>query len=111
MGTSRDVFESLPSRDGPSSTLFENSKNLASSSCGLKESVTGKIMEQGEGLRREPQGSTTPHPRVAGVPGPSCRAGQTYLRKYVTENPRHPISDVHLGKSQTQWTFSAGRSI
>ena len=34
MGTSGNVFESLPAREGPSSALFENSKNLASYSCG-----------------------------------------------------------------------------
>ena len=35
VGTSGNVFEILPGREGRTSTLFENSKNLASSSCGL----------------------------------------------------------------------------
>ena len=35
MGASGNVFASLPAREGPSSALFENSRNLASSSCGF----------------------------------------------------------------------------
>ena len=35
MGTSGNVFESQPARDGPSSAFFEHPKNLASSSCGF----------------------------------------------------------------------------
>ena len=68
LGTSANVFDRLRARDGPSSALFENSKNLASSSCGLRQSDTGKIMEQGEGVRREPQGCTIPTPRFAMIP-------------------------------------------
>ena len=34
LGTSGNVFESLPARGEPSSAFFENLKNLASSSCG-----------------------------------------------------------------------------
>ena len=41
MGTSGKVFESLPARDGPTAALFENSKNLASSSYGLRPDITG----------------------------------------------------------------------
>ena len=35
MSTSRNVVESLLAREGPPSALFQNSKNVASSSCGL----------------------------------------------------------------------------
>ena len=33
VGTSGNVIESLPAREGPSSALFDNSRNIASSSC------------------------------------------------------------------------------
>ena len=61
METSGNVFESLPAREGPSAALFENSKNLASSSCGL---VPGHTMEHGRRMRRDPQSSSTPTPRL-----------------------------------------------
>ena len=46
VGTAGHVFEDLPAPDEPSSALFGNSKNLASSSCRLKPFDTGKIAEQ-----------------------------------------------------------------
>ena len=42
------------------SSLRENSRNLASSSCGLGPGTTGHIMEHGGGVRREPQSSSIP---------------------------------------------------
>ena len=45
-GTSGHVFEGLLARGEPSSALFENSKNLASSSCRLRLIDTGKIAEK-----------------------------------------------------------------
>ena len=44
MGTSGNVFERLPGREGPPSALFGNSKNLASSSRGLRHGTTGNTM-------------------------------------------------------------------
>ena len=51
MGTSGNDFESLLAQGEPSSALFENSKNLASSSCGLSTLGTGQIL--GTGRRSE----------------------------------------------------------
>ena len=44
MGTSGNVFESLLAREGPLSALFENSRNLESSSRGLRPDITGNTM-------------------------------------------------------------------
>ena len=63
MGTSGNVFDSPPAREGPSSALLENSRNLASSSCGLGPGNTGNRMEHGRGVRQEPQSSSIPTPR------------------------------------------------
>ena len=63
MGTSGNVFESLLAREGPSSALFENSRNLASSFRGLKHDITGNRTEHGRGVRRDPQSSSIPSPR------------------------------------------------
>ena len=53
LSTSGNVFESLHAQGGPSLTL-ENSKNLASPSCGFCPIGTGKIAEPGEGEGCEP---------------------------------------------------------
>ena len=44
--TSGHVSEGLPAREGPSSSVFEDSKNSPSSSCGLG---SGNTMENGKG--------------------------------------------------------------
>ena len=73
----RDSCQQLDTRN--------SSKNLASSSCGLRPGDTGPILEQREGVRREPQSFTTP-------------------------TPRFPSRNCISGTCQTQWTFSAGKS-
>ena len=50
-------------REGPPSALFENSRNLASSSRGLRLDTTGNTMRPEKELRREPQESSAPVPR------------------------------------------------
>ena len=63
-GTSGNVFESLPARESRSSALFENSKSMASSYRGLGPGNTGNIMEHGRSVRRGPQSSSIPTPRL-----------------------------------------------
>ena len=91
LGASGHVFESLPVRGEPSSAFFVNSKHLASSSCRLKSIDTGKIAEQGKGLRKEPQNHTTPTPRFArkfSTWNPLYRTGGTY--------PQNSMKDLGL---------------
>ena len=59
LGTSGHVFEGPPARAEPSSALFQNSKNLASSSRRLRPIDTGKVMQQGGGVRRRAAGFYT----------------------------------------------------
>ena len=40
-GTSGNVFESPLARKGPPSAFFENSRNLSSSSCGMRQNAAG----------------------------------------------------------------------
>ena len=100
LGTPGNVFESLLVRGEPSSAHFENSKNLASSSCGLRAVDRGKIKEQGEGMRQEPQSSTIPIPRLA--------------RNHATWNPcksywRNLFSKLYDGKSEKSNLGAASR--
>ena len=94
---SGNVFESLPARGEPSSALFENSRGLASSCCGLRPGNTDNILEQGERVRPEPQSCTIRTPRFAQVPGPLYRTGGTYFQNCMMETPRCSISELHLG--------------
>ena len=99
LGTSGNVFEGLPARGEPSSALFENEKNLASSSCGLKSIGTGKIVEPRGG--QEAQDSTNPTPRFVtefSTWNPQYRAGGTYPQICMMEFPRTRISELHFGK-------------
>ena len=61
---------------------------------------TGHIMQHGEGVRREPQSSTIPTPQHVRNAAwtPSHRTGGTHSQHGMMENPRHPISELHLGK-------------
>ena len=114
MGTPGHVFEGLPARDGPSAA-FENPKNWASSSCGLRPIGTGTILEQREGVRQEPQGFTIPTPRFARnltTWNLLCRARGTCPQHFFDGNPRNPISELHFGKfPDSVDSFSVGRSI
>ena len=82
LGTSGHVIDGLLARGEPSSALYENSKNLASSSCRLRPIDTSKIAEQEEGLRRKRRIIQVPTPRFA--------------RNFATWNP-HKLYD---GKSE-----------
>ena len=79
LGRSGHVFEGLLARGETSSALFENSKNLASSSCRLRAIDTGRISEQG--LRKEPKNLTILTPRFA--------------MKFSTWNPLYRTGGTH----------------
>ena len=53
MGTLRNVFERPPAQGGPPAALFENSKNLASSSRGLRPDITGNTKRPESEMRRD----------------------------------------------------------
>ena len=78
----------------------KNSKNLASSSCGLRPLDTGKIMEQGEGVRREPQGSTILTPRFA------TNHAEPFISHW-----RNVFSKLYDGKSEKSNLGAASRKI
>ena len=91
LDTSGNVFESLPAREGPSSAVFENSRNLASS-CGLRPDITGNTMVPEREMRREPQNSSILVPccpkRRAGIKkhtGDSFNGMMDYLRIQFSE--------------------------
>ena len=114
-GTSGNVFESLLAREGPSSALFENSQNLASSSCpDLGPGITGNMKANGRGVRREPQSSSIPTP---------CSSQDIATMKPLNSYWRNLFSQWYDGlpeiadlgnassiNSQTLRNFKAGKS-
>ena len=73
-----NVFESLLARELPPSAPFENPKNLASSSCGLRRDVTGGIMVLEREMRREPRNSSISVPRFQKEAGVFDHTDGTY---------------------------------
>ena len=73
-----EFFESLPIRDGPSSALFENSRNLASSSRRYRPDIAGNTLEHERGVRWEPQSSSIPAPQFQTGSGILNHTGGTH---------------------------------
>ena len=63
MGTPGNVFERLFARGGQTSTIFDNSRNLAHLSLKLGPDVEGHTRRLEIEMRREPQNSSIPVPR------------------------------------------------
>ena len=101
MGSLGNVFESLLAREGPSSALFENSQNLASSSCGLRYGTTGYIVKHERGVRQEPESSTIPTPRFnqgVATMNPMSHIGGTFSLNGMMDYTRFLTSEMHIGK-------------
>ena len=98
VGTSGIVFERLPAREGRTSSLFDNSKNLASSSHGLRPDIPGNTKRPEREMKREPQDSLIPVPRFQSVGGFLNHTGGTYSHGGMIDLPRFPISELHLGE-------------
>ena len=88
MGTPENVFERLPAREGPPSALFENSKNLASSSRRLTPDISGNTTVPEREMRREPQNGT-------------------YSHDGLMECTRYLFSEMHPGKFPDSMEFQS----
>ena len=97
--TSGNVFESLPARKGPPSALFENSRNLASSSRGLRPDTTGNTKRLERELIRKPQNSSILVPRFPKGPGHFDHTGG------MIDYPRFP--EMHVGKFPDSMEFQS----
>ena len=79
VGTLGNVFERLPVREGRTSAFFDNSKNLASYSRGLRPDIPGNTKRPDSEMRREPQNSSILVPRFQSGGGWLSHIGGTYL--------------------------------
>ena len=107
MCASGNVLESLPVREGQPSVLFGNSRNLASSSAGLRHNTAGNTMVPEREVRQEPQDSSISVPRFQEWAGRLNHTGRTYSHNGVTDYPRYPISEMHLGTFPDSMEFQS----
>ena len=109
VGTSGNVFERSLALEGLYSTVFNNSKNLASSSQALRADILGNTKRPESEMRRESQHSSIPVPCFQSGGGMLNHTGGTYAHSGMMDHPIFPISEFHLGKFPL-WNFQAGKS-
>ena len=85
VGTSGNVFERLLAREGRTSTIFDDSKNLASSSLKLGPDAEGNTKRREIEMIREPQNSSIPVPRIQRGAGVYDHTGGTYSHSGVID--------------------------
>ena len=107
VGTSGYVFERPSPRGGRTSTFFNNSKNLASSSLKLGLDSEGNARRSEKEVRREPQKSSIPVPRFQRRAGVCDHTGGTYSHNGMIDDPRFPISELHLVKFLDSMEFQS----
>ena len=107
IGTSGNVFERLPAGEGLPSALFENSKNLASSSHELRPDITGNTMVPERDMKREQQNSSISVPRFQSGGRKLKHTGGTFSHGGMIEHTRFPISEMHLGKFPDSMEFQS----
>ena len=108
MGTSGNFLEDLLAPEGPSPSFFKIPRNFTPSLCELMSGSTGSTMRHGEGLRREPQSSTTPTPRFTRnheTWNPLYHTGGTYSQNCFMDT----ISELHFGKFPDSGDFQFWR--
>ena len=107
MGTSGNVFERLLAREGRTSAIFDDSKNLASTSPKLGLDAEGKTKGDWNETRTAKLVDTfTTLPTKSGV---YDHTGGTYSHSGVIDYPRFPISELHLVKFPDSMEFQNWR--
>ena len=109
-GTTGNDFERPPAPEGLSSTIFNNSKNLASSSQELRPDTGGNTKRPESELIRKPLNTSIPLPHFQRGGCMLNHTGGTYSHSGVIDYPGFPISEWNLGKLLTLWNFKPGMS-
>ena len=92
LGTTGNVLERLPAREGLPSALFENSSNLASSAHELRPDISGNRMVPERENKREPQNSAIPVPRFQSGGGTLNRTGGNRPHGGMIDYTRFPMT-------------------
>ena len=100
-----DVFERLPAREGQPQNISKKSRNLASSSRGVKPKLTEHTMTTGSKRRPEQQDLSNSRNILHCGDEISRHTGGTYSHGGMMEYPRFPISELHLAKFPDSMEF------
>ena len=98
--TSGNVFDRPPAQEGRSSTVFNNSKNLASSSQELRPGIAKTTRRRESEMKRESLNTS--------IPLPHFQCGNDMLtcsHSGMMDYPRIPITEMHLGKFPDSMEF------
>ena len=109
-GTSGNVFERPPAREGLTSAFFNKSNNLASSSQDLRPEITGTTKRPESEMRREPWNTSIPLPHFQSGGGMLNHTGGTYSQVVWLIIRDSRFRNCIVGNSQTLWNFKAGKS-
>ena len=100
-GIMGNVFERPPVQEGQSLTIFNNSRNLASSSQDVRPDIA-------ETARRDVKRESLNDFKSRS--GKLNHSGGTYSRGGMMDYPRIPIAELNHGKFMTLWNFKVGKS-
>ena len=107
VGTSGNVFERLLAREGLPSALFQNSKNLTSSSQEWRPDTTETARKRDSGMQRESLNTSIPSHHFQSGGGMLNYTGGTYSHNGFMDNPRIPFSELNLGKFPDSLEFQS----
>ena len=94
-GITRNVFERPSVQEGLSSTIFNNSKNLASSSRELRPPAT-ETGRRESGMKRESLNTSIQSPHFQSRSGMLNHTGGTYVHSGMKDDPRILVSEWNL---------------
>ena len=98
VGTLGSVLVRPSAPEGRTSTLFNNSKNLASSFLKLGPDTEGNAKRPENEMRREPQNSSIPVPRSQRGTGVYDHTGGTYSHNGMIDYPTFSDFGIASGK-------------
>ena len=107
MGTSGNFFERPPAQEGRPSTVFNSSRNLVSSSKELRPDTTETTRRRESEMKRESLNTSIPLPHFQCGDGMLNHTGGTYSHSGMTDYPRIPIREMHLGKFPDSMDFQS----
>ena len=106
-GTSGNVSERPPVQEGLSSTVFHNSKNLASSSQDLRPDSSETARRE---MKRESLNTSTQSPHLQSRSGMLNHTGGTYSHSGMMDYLRILTTEWNLGQFPDSMEFHAGKS-
>ena len=102
-----NVFERPLAQRGLSSTIFNNSKNSASSSQELRLDNIETARKKDSEMKRESLNTTVPSPHFQSRSGLLNHTGGTYCHNGMMDYPRIPITEWNLGKFPDSMEFQS----